>query len=146
MPDRDAALLADTERRCRDQGGRMTQGRRTLLDLLRGATRPLTAYEILDRCRATHAAATPASVYRGLDFLIKYGLAHRLDTTRAYVACDHPDHPHAGQFLICRQCGTVVETEDERVAAATDQLGQRLGFAVDHRAVELTGVCGSCQG
>jgi len=85
-------------------------------------------------------------VYRSLDFLLEHGLVHRLETTHTYVACGHPDHPHAGQFLICRRCGTVVETEDERVTAATEQLGQRLGFVLDQRTVELTGVCGSCQG
>ena len=78
--------------------------------------------------------------------MLEHGLAHRLETTRAYVACGHPDHPHAGQFLICRQCGTVVEMEDERVDAATEQLGARAGFALDQRTVELTGVCGICQG
>jgi len=40
----------------------------------------------------------------------------------------------------------VVETEDKRVTTATEQLGQRLGFALDQRTVELTGVCGPCQG
>ena len=68
-----------------------------------------------------------------------------METTRAYVACGHPEHPHAGQFLICRQCGTVVETEDERVTAATEQLGHRLGFSLDQRTVELLGLCGACR-
>ncbi len=40
----------------------------------------------------------------------------------------------------------VVEAEDERVATATEQLGHRLGFALDQRTVELTGVCGRCEG
>ena len=75
----------------------------------------------------------------------EHGLVHRLETTRSFVACEHPDHPHAGQFLICRQCGTVVEAEDKRGAAATESLGQRLGFALDHRTVELTGICATCK-
>ncbi len=141
-----AHVLAEAELQCRQRGGRLTRGRRAVLDLLLQAARPLTAYEVLDLLRPEDAAATPASVYRSLDFLLEHGLAHRLETTRAYVACGHPDHPHAGQFLICRQCGTVVEAEDERVTAATEQLGQRLGFTLDQRTVELTGVCGSCQG
>ena len=100
----------------------------------------------MDKLRLAGAPATPASAYRSLEFLMEQGLAHRLETTRTYVACGHPDHPHAGQFLICRQCGTVVETEDKQVAAAAEQLGHRLGFALDQRMVELTGVCGPCQG
>ncbi len=140
-----AHVLAEAEAFCQQRGGRLTRGRRTVLDLLLQAPRPLTAYEVLDLLRPNDTSATPASVYRSLDFLLEHGLVHRLETTRAYVACGHPDHPHAGQFLICRRCGTVVETEDARVTAATDQLGQRLGFVLDQRTVELTGVCGSCQ-
>ena len=136
------ATLASAEAVCAQRGARLTRGRRALLEVLLAAAGPLTAYELLDRL----PGETPASVYRHLDFMLEHGLAHRLETTRAYVACGHPDHPHAGQFLICRQCGTVVEVEDERVDAATEQLGARAGFALDQRTVELTGVCGTCQG
>ena len=73
------------------------------------------------------------------------GLVHRLESTRCFVACDHPDHPHAGQFLICRACGTVVEAEDGRIARAAENLGERHGFTLDQRTVELTGVCGACR-
>lgn len=141
-----AHVLAEAEASCQQRGGRLTRGRRAVLELLLQAGRPMTAYEILDRLRLNDTAATPASGYRSLDFLLGHGLVHRLETTHAYVACGHPDHPHAGQFLICRRCGTVVETEDERVTTATEQLGKRLGFALDQRTVELTGVCGPCQG
>jgi Fur family zinc uptake transcriptional regulator len=89
------------------------------------------------------ASATPAGVC--LDSLVEHGPVHRLETTRAFIACEHPDHPHAVQFLICRQCGTVLEAEDKRTAAATERLGQRLGFALDQRTVELTGICATCK-
>ena len=145
-PGNTTSLLEQAERQCQERGGRLTRGRRAVLEVLLRADRPQTAYEVLDRLRPSDPSATPASVYRCMEFLLKHGLVHRLESTRAYVACGHPDHPHAGQFLICRQCGTVVETEDERVAVAAEQLGQRLGFALDQRTVELTGVCGTCQG
>lgn len=129
----------------RARGGRLTRQRRAVLARLLAAKRPMTAYELLDALRPGDAAATPASIYRSLDFLLQHGVAHRLETTRAFVACEHPDHAHAVQFLICRECGTVVETEDTRVEAATAQLSQRLGFALDQRTVELTGTCATCQ-
>ncbi len=137
--------LAEAEAACRSRGGRLTRTRRAVLEILLRSSTPLTAYEVLDLLRKGDASATPASVYRCLDFLLERGVAHRLETTRAYVACGHPEHPHAGQFLICRQCGTVVETEDERVTAATEQLGHRLGFSLDQRTVELLGLCGACR-
>jgi Fur family zinc uptake transcriptional regulator len=139
-------LLEEAELLCRARGGRLTQQRRTVFAKLLAAGRPITAYELLDLVRPEDAAITPASVYRSLDFLVEVGLVHRLDTTRSFVACEHPDHPHAGQFLICRQCGTVVEAEDKRIARATVDLGARHGFTVDHHTVELTGLCGACRG
>ena len=130
---------------CRARGGRLTPQRRMVLTKLLTARRPLTAYELLDLVRPEDAAITPASIYRSLDFLVDVGLVHRLDSTRSFVACDHPDHPHGGQFLICRECGTVVEAEDKRLDRAAEDLGERHGFTLEHRSVELTGVCGACR-
>ncbi len=123
----------------------MTRQRRAVLERLMVAKRPLSAYDLRDILLPEDAAITPASVYRCLDFLMEHGLVHRLETTRAFVACEHPDHAHAVQFLICRQCGVVVEAEDKQVATATTRLGHRLGFEVDHRTVELTGICSTCR-
>ncbi len=137
-------LLDELETICRGRGGRMTRQRRAVLSKLLSVRRPLPAYELLDMLRPTEVSVTPASVYRCLDFLVEHGLVHRLETTRSFIACEHPDHPHAVQFLICRRCGTVVEAEDSWVATATENLGQRLGFALDQRTVELTGICPTC--
>jgi Fur family zinc uptake transcriptional regulator len=139
-------LMERLEQLCRQRGGRMTAKRRAVLGmLLAGRRRPLSAYELLDMLRPDDPSATPMSVYRSLDFLIEHGLVHRLETTKSFMACEHPNHAHAGPFLICRQCGTVVEAEDDRVAAAAESLSDRLGFALDHRTIELTGTCLSCK-
>lgn len=130
---------------CRARGGRMTPQRRAVLAKLVEAKQPLSAYDLLDRLKPEDSSATPASTYRCLDFLLEYGFVHRLETTRSFIACEHPDHAHAVQFLICRECGTVVEAEDKRIASATKSLGERMGFSVDQRTVELTGVCASCK-
>lgn len=141
----EAVTLEMLEAICRRRGGRLTRQRRAVLVRLLAATKPMTAYELLDAIRPDDRSATPASIYRTLDFLLEHGLAHRLETTRSFVACDHPDHAHAGQFLICRQCGTVVEAEDRKVDKATKNLSERLGFALEQKTVELTGTCAVCQ-
>lgn len=137
--------VEEAEAICRARGGRLTQQRRAVLAKLLAAERPVTAYELLDLLRPEDAAITSASTYRSLEFLVDMGLVHRLDSTRSFVACERPDHLHAGQFLICRRCGTVVEAEDKRVAEANEDLGERHGFMLDHRTIELTGVCGACR-
>ena len=138
--------LQSAEEICRRAGGRLTRLRRNVLLLVLSAERPLTAYEILDLLRPRDPSATPASVYRSLDFLTGLGLVHRIDSAKTFIACGMPNHAHPSQMLVCRRCGTVVETEDSQVAKATESLGRRLGFALDRNTTEFVGLCSSCQG
>jgi len=136
--------LEEAEAICRQAGARLTRLRRQVLGLLLEAEGPVTAYELLDRLRAERSA-TPAGVYRSLDFLVGHGLAHRLDSRKAFVACIHPDHPHVSQFLICRRCGTAVEVEDERISSVVGEWSQRLGFEVEAESLEVSGSCATCR-
>jgi Fur family transcriptional regulator, zinc uptake regulator len=136
--------LEEAEAICRQAGARLTRLRRQVLGVLLEAEGPVTAYELLDRLRAERSA-TPAGVYRSLDFLVGHGLAHRLDSLKAFVACIHPDHPHVSQFLICRRCGTAVEVEDERISSVVGEWSQRLGFEVEAESLEVSGSCATCR-
>lgn len=142
-----AVALVAAEAACISRRARLTPIRRAVLEALLTAGQPLGAYDLLERLGPGRSTArlAPPMVYRSLDFLLAQGLIHRLETARTYVACLHPDHAHAVQFLICRRCGTVVETDDVDVAGAATALGKRMGFALEQQAVELTGICATCQ-
>lgn len=137
--------LERLEALCLERGQRLTRQRRAVLCQLLAEGRALSAYELLERLRPEDGRSTPAGVYRALESLMQAGVVHRLESTRAFILCEHPEAPHTGQLLICRGCGQVVEAEDARVSAATGRLGERLGFSLDQRVVELTGLCGRCR-
>lgn len=137
--------LERLEALCRQRGQRLTRQRRAVLCKLLAERRALSAYELLERLRPEDGRSTPAGVYRALEFLMEAGVVHRLESTRSFILCEHPEAPHCGQLLICRQCGQVVEAEDEGVASATERLGARFGFALERCVVELTGVCEQCR-
>ena len=141
-----ARALQAAEEVCLRMGARLTRLRQNVLLSVLSAQRPLTAYEILDLLRPKDPSATPAGVYRSLDFLTELGLVHRIESAKSFVACAMPDHTHPSQMLVCRRCGTVVETEDSQVAQAMESLGRRLGFALDHNTMEFVGLCSSCRG
>ena len=84
-----------------------------------------------------------ATNYAG-HFLIEAGLVHRLDSLNAFVGCRDPEHPHAGQFLICRRCRTVVELDDPEIDAVVAKKAGRLGFTAVHQMLEVQGLCGNC--
>jgi Fur family zinc uptake transcriptional regulator len=106
--------------------------------------RPLTAYELLDRLRSKGITAPP-TVYRSLDRLIKEGLAHRLETVNAFVACAHPHHQNSAVFAICRKCGTTKELSDSKLAPKISSWAKRIRFKPEESVLEIRGRCAACQ-
>lgn len=140
------------EQECVRHGVRLTEGRRKVLQVLWSDHQPISAYEILARLNATARQADPQArplappvVYRALEFLIKNGLAHKLNSLNAYVGCAHPGRRHGAQFFICRCCGGVVELRDDVIGQDIERVAKRLGFTVQVPVVEVEGVCASCQ-
>lgn len=129
---------------CSERGLRLTDQRLAVLRLLCEADKPLSAYELLDRMRDVMKNPAPPTVYRALDFLLEQGLVHKLESLHAFVGCNHPDHPHAGQFLICTDCGEVSEVEDPEVAKTLAAAEKAAGFRSRRSVVELLGTCAQC--
>ena len=77
-------------------------------DAVAGVEGPSKAYDLLEHL-GDDGAAKPPSVYRSLDFLLEMGLAHKIESLNAYVACGHWKHGHAAVFLICDKCGMAGE-------------------------------------
>lgn len=139
-----ARIVRRAEELCRVRGARLTDQRRKVLEILCGGDRPMGAYEILDAMRDLVPGAAPPTVYRALEFLRDQGLVHKLETLHAYVGCNHPEHPHSGQFLICAECGGVKELEDEGIAHSLGTAVAERGFKAKRRVVEVIGTCARC--
>lgn len=133
---------------CAREGGRLTDIRRQVLALVLGAREPVGAYTLLDRLKAEKANATPATVYRALDFLQEHGLIHKLERLNAFIGCaeEGERHHHAVQFLICRNCGTVTEMDDAGITASVERAAGLNGFRPAHATVEVEGICAACAG
>ena len=111
--------------------------------ILSAARNPLSAYEVLDRMRAK-GAVTPPTVYRSLDKLIEKGLAHRLESLNAYVACQHPHHHEMAAFAICEACGAVTEFTDLQINERLTLWSDVNAFAPKKVTIEVRGLCESC--
>jgi Fur family zinc uptake transcriptional regulator len=141
-----AERLGCAERLCGERGVKLTALRRTVLKLVCASGKPLSAYEILDRMRATTPNPAPPTVYRALEFLLEQGLVHKLESLHAFVGCSHPDHPHSSQFLICADCGEVNEMENDAIAQSLRTAERAAGFKTKRPVVELLGTCAQCAG
>lgn len=141
-----ATAVRRAEAICRARAVRFTPLRRRVFELIVEADQPLTAYELLARLAANGGRPAPPTVYRTLEFLQAQGLVHRLASRSRWVMCRHPDHAHAGLFLVCSSCGRVTEWTDERIAHAVHASARAAGFSIAREVLpEVEGVCGSCR-
>lgn len=132
------------ERICSERGVRLTPLRRDVLAIINQSERPLGAYDIMEEMRADQARIAPPTVYRALDFLLAEGLIHKLESLHAFIGCQHPDHPHFSQFLICNDCGEVDELHSDGVSHSLADAARARGFVPDHSTVEVVGRCSKC--
>ena len=133
------------ERRCAERGERLTPARLAAYAEMLACGRPLSAYELIALLeQRQERKIAPLTVYRHLDFLMRTGLVHRLQSAQTYLPCDHPDHAHESQFLLCSSCGHVDEVESRGLEKLLSEIAEKHGFQPDNAVVEINGVCGLC--
>src|SRR5690606_21034009 len=123
----------------------LTRNQSLVLGALEKAETPLSAYSILDELRGDGLRA-PLQIYRALEKLLDLGLAHRLESINAFVACAHP-HCHASgliAFAICEKCGQVSEFSDDVVRDRLAAWSDREGFVAKRTTMEIRGECRAC--
>jgi Fur family zinc uptake transcriptional regulator len=130
---------------CEEKGARFTLLREKVYGLLLEQQGAVGAYELLDTLKLTESNAKPATVYRTLDFLLEFGLIHKIESTNAFVACHHFDCNHPVQFLICDACGDVKEIQSEGLKDTLDKQALSVGFSVVKQTIEAHGTCSNCQ-
>lgn len=124
----------------------LTRNQNLVLEALNKAEGPLSAYGILDELREEGIRA-PLQIYRALDKLLELGLAHRLESLNAFVACAHKHHAETGTiaFAICEDCGKVDEFADQVVNDRLNLWAREHGFKSERTTIELRGHCAQCQ-
>lgn len=124
---------------------KLTANQHLVLDALKQAKRPLGAYFLLDQLRGT-GLNSPTQIYRALNRLIERGVAHRLETLNAFVACSHlRDCTHHNvAFAICYTCGNVEEFVDDDLKCSLKRWAQSHDFSIGGSAIEIGGQCAGC--
>ncbi len=129
----------------------MTPPRRRVLSLLLETGEPVKAYDLIARFGEDGQAAKPPTVYRALEFLERQGMAHRIASISAYVACSGSaaneaggGTPHAAAFLICDCCGATREIGGPD-QGAIDAAAAAAGYVIARTTIEAHGRCLACR-
>ena len=127
---------------------KLTKNQALVFGALEKSEGPMSAYAILDSLREAGFRA-PLQVYRALDKLVEEGLAHKLESMNAFVACAHPEEKCANHgltgFAICDVCGHVIEFHHHGLENDLETLLQSKGFTPEKTVVEIRGKCDHCR-
>jgi Fur family zinc uptake transcriptional regulator len=137
--------LQHAEDHCTAAGLKFTPVRRRALEILLREHRALGAYDLLAQLAKDGLGSQPPVAYRALDFLVKAGLAHKIEALNAYIACTHGGEDHAPAFLICRKCSSVAETTTAPAGGRLGDAARAAGFRIERAVVEAQGLCPACQ-
>lgn len=127
----------------RASGGRLTPGRRAVIEALLDAEGGLTAEELVSLVHRRAPSVVESSVYRTLDSLEKLGVAHHTHLGHGAARWRLARDGH--QYLVCESCGTVTEIPSEWFAPALQRIRDELGFEVALRHFALSGHCERCR-
>jgi len=134
-------------RRLSDDGQRLTEGRRRVLQALVDAGAPVTIPDIL----GLQPGLAQSSVYRNLAVLERAGLVSRIamgdDHAHYELAEDITDHHH--HHLVCEACGkvsdvTLPDSTERALDRALDEAASVEGFALSRHRLDLIGRCRDC--
>jgi Fur family zinc uptake transcriptional regulator len=139
-----AAQITEAEQRCSAAGESFTPLRRRVLELLLEQHGPAKAYDLLPLLDG-EKSAKPPTIYRALDFLVRMGLAHRIESLNAFVACDVGACARSTIFLICEKCGGAEEFDAGHALIDLTEAAKRDGFSITRTMIEASGVCSACQ-
>lgn len=143
-----ASVVAAAEAHCARQGLKLTDMRRQVFESLAEAPRAMGAYDLIDAlANRGHKRLAPISIYRALEFLMTAGLAHKIESINAFVACPHlHSADEVVVFMICDECGRVEEATAATVSHALKDLARTMRFSPRGQIIEMKGRCAGCAG
>ncbi len=123
---------------------RLTRPRLIVLQIIASSKKPIKAYEILKKLSLKIPDPHPPTAYRAIEFWKKYNFIHRIESLNAYTICK-ADHFHEGsQFLICDNCGRVIESHFCELPSIIKKNIIKNTFIASKWNLEINGLCGNC--
>lgn len=124
-------------------GYRVTEPRRTIVELVASADHALSPIEIYDSGRHECPRLGLVTVYRTLERLEELGLVQRVhspDGCHRYLRA-FEGHQH---LLICTRCGRVEMFAGDDIEPLAQRVEQSTGYQVQDHWLQFFGVCPRC--
>jgi Fur family ferric uptake transcriptional regulator len=127
-----------------ENGYRLTEARRAVVETVAATKRALTPIEVFDRARKAYPALGLVTVYRTLEKLEELHLiqrVHQAQGCQAFIAASQ-GHQH---LLLCQNCGRVKFFEGDNLDALIAAISKKTGYRVQEHWLQLFGLCRNCK-
>jgi Fur family ferric uptake transcriptional regulator len=123
-----------------DSGIKYSKARSHILGICLKAKSPLSVADVAAKVGDTAHLAT---IYRTLETFAAANILTRVDFQEGKFRYEyvHDHHHHA----VCEGCGKVAEVQDKKLENLMNNLVVGSGFSITRHALELFGLCRSCQ-
>ena len=127
-----------------ENGYRLTEARRAVVEVIQKSTRALTPVQVFDTARKKYAGLGLVSVYRTLEKLEELHLiqrVHQPQGCQAFIAAGH-GHEH---LLLCQNCGQVMFFEGDDLGTLIVAISKKTGYQIHEHWLQLFGLCQNCK-
>jgi Fur family transcriptional regulator, ferric uptake regulator len=127
-----------------EQGLRHTHQRELILEEFLKKHQHLTIEELWEQVRKVDPSIGYATVYRTLKLFTECGIADKHEFgegSSRYESASNHHHDH----LICRECGTIIEFENDQIEKLQERVCREHNFEMTHHRMELYGRCIKCR-
>lgn len=126
----------------KERGLRLTAPRWAILRYLEGNDRHPSAQDIYEDLKKDYPGLSPATVYSTLGILEELGCIVALGPGPKGIRYDADPKPHVN--LVCRQCGQVMDMEEDHLARLVEEAAMKAGFSISQVTIQAQGLCRSC--
>ena len=124
--------------RCEAHGLRMTEPRRTILQVLEDARDHPDVEELHSRAMGHDPRISLATVYRTVKLLQEQGILEKRDFGDGRARYEDSRRAHH-DHLIDLETGAVIEFMDSEIEALQERIAKRLGYRLEGHRLELYG-------
>lgn len=139
------ASLEAFRRYLKENGIKLTNARRAILEVTLEINKHFEAEEVLYALKDRGLNVGKATVYRTLPLLVDCGILKqvRFDVKQAHYERIFGEEPH--DHLVCLVCRRIIEFSSDELIATGQEIGKRHDFKVTGHRFQLTGYCANCQ-
>ena len=132
----------------KQKGYKLTPQRRSILDIIiENEGKHLTVEEIYDEVKKVCPEIGLATVYRTVLLFEELNVLCKLDLNDGCSRYElvHDDEEHRHHHLICNNCKSVFEVEDDLLEDLEERIEKTYGFNILDHSVKFFGICSKCK-